>query len=187
MGIISAIEDQILAEAKAALGNTVRQVKTLPGGWTLATLKRALQFAPGVYVAFNGMAPGSTDGYFDGRFSVYTVSKGASEKDRRRGNPRVIGAYDMVEILLPVLSVLTVPDIGSAKVSGVDNLFRDAMFELGGTVYGINLTMPNMGFDYRADESALADFVLFHAESYNEGGIEAEEDPLIIGEQQLNQ
>jgi phage gp37-like protein len=187
MGLISAIEDKILAEAKDVMGNTVRLVETLPGGWTMETLKRALQFAPGVYVAFNGAVPGLDDGYLDGRFSVYTVSKGASEKDRRRGNPRVIGAYDMVEMLLPRLSVLSVADIGSAKVSGVDNLFRDAMFELGGTVYGINLTMPNMPFDYRADESALADFVLFHAEAYNEGGIEADEDPLIVGEQQLNQ
>lgn len=186
MGIIATIEDAIKAEVTTALGATVKKIETVPGGWTFDTLKRALQFAPGVYVAFHGAPKGQTDGYFDGRFSVYMVSKGASEEDRRHGNLRVIGAYDMLERLLPRLSVLDVPDIGSAMVAGVDNLFRDAMFDLGGTVYGINLTMPNMPFDYQADESVLADFILFHGEAYNEGGIAANEDPLIISEQQLN-
>ena len=187
MGIISTIEDAILAAAETALGATVKKKETIPGGWTMDTLKRALQFAPGVYVAFQGTGTGASDGYLNGRFSVYVVSKGASETDRRRGNQRVIGAYEMLELLLPVLAGRTVPEIGTMAVTGVDNLFRDAMFELGGTVYSINLTLPNMPFDYRADESLLADFVLFHAEAYNEGGIEAGEDPLIIGEQELNQ
>jgi phage gp37-like protein len=185
MGIIATIEDAILAVGTAALGNTVRKIETVPGGWTMATLTRALQFAPGVYVAFHGAVPGASEGYYNGRFTVYMVSKGASEEDRRRGNNRIIGAYEMLERMLPPLSVLTVQDIGSPMVTGIENLFRDAMFELGGTVYSINLTMPNMPFDYRLDESGLANFVLFHAEAYNEDGIAAEEDPLIIGEQQL--
>ena len=46
------------------------------------------------------------------------------------------------------------------------------------TTYGINIAVPNMPFDYRMDESGLANFVLFHGEAYNEDGIEAEEDPL---------
>jgi hypothetical protein len=167
------------------LGNTVREKKTVPGGWTMATLTRALQFAPGVYVAFQGAVPGTGEGYYNGRFTVYTVSKGANEQDRRRGNQRAIGAYDMLELLLPPLSVLYVEDIGTLSVTGIDNLFRDAMFELGGTVYGINITVPNMPFDYQLDESALANFVLFHGEAYNEDGIASEEDPLIISEQEL--
>lgn len=186
MGIITSIEDAIQAKATATLGNVVKKIDTLPGGWTMETLKRALQVSPGVYVAFHGLKPSGVDGYFDGRFSVYTVSKGASEAVRRRGNARVIGAYDMVELLVPVLNVLEVADVGSAEVSGADNLFRDAMFDLGGTVYGINLTMPNMPFDYEPDISGLADFVLFHSDAYNPGGIAANEDPLITGEQELN-
>jgi hypothetical protein len=185
MGIITDIEDAVLEMVDITLGDTVREKKTIPGGWTMATLTRALQFAPGVYVAFQGCTPGVSDGYLNGRFTVYTVSKGASEHDRRRGNPRAIGAYEMLELLLPPLSVLAIDNLSSPIVSGVDNLFRDAMFDLGGTVYGINLTVPNMPFDFTADESALANFVLFHGEAYNEGGIAAEEDPLIIGEQQL--
>lgn len=186
MGMISGVEDAIIAAANAALGATVRKIETVPGGWTMDSLTRALQFSPGVYVACHGFAPGSADDCLDGRFTVYVVNKGASEEDRRRGNARVIGAYEMIELLLPRLSSMTVPEIGSLAVKGVDNLFRDAMFDLGGTVYGINLTLPNVSLDYQADESQLADFVLFHAEAYDEDGIAAGDDPLIIGEQQLN-
>ncbi len=163
MGLIATVEDALLAEIGAALGNTVRKTGSLPGGWTLDALQRALQFAPGAYVAFQGANPGSGAGYLNGRFTVYVVSKGASEADRRRGNARVMGAYDMLERLLPRLAVLRVPDIGSLKVAGVDNLFRDAMFELGGTVYGINLGLPNMPFDYQADTTSLDDFITFDA------------------------
>ena len=163
MPILAAIEDALLAEVDAALGNTIRRRDSLPGGWTLDTLRRALQFAPGAYVAFQGAKPGARQGYHDGRFTVYVVSKGASESGRRRGNARVIGAYDMLERLLPRLSVLTVPDIGSIRIAGIENLFRDAMFDLGGTVYGINLELPNMPFDYAADLASLDDFVTFDA------------------------
>lgn len=185
--MIAEIEDTIIAVVKSALGSTVREVKTIPGGWTLDALKRALQFSPGVYVAFIGAGKGTSDGYFNGRFMVYMVTKGASEAERRLGNARTIGAYEMLERLVPPLSILTVPDVGSAMVDGVDNLFRDVMFELGGTVYAIKLTVPNMPFDYQAEESGLDNFVLFHGEAYDEGGIDGEEDPLIVSEQQLHQ
>lgn len=186
MGVISDVEDHLLAVAEAVFGNTVRTKESIPGGWTMDTLTRALQFAPGVYAAFHGFVSGASADCLDGRFTVYVVNKGASEANRRKGNARVIGAYEMIELLLPRLSSMTVPEVGSLAVKGVDNLFRDAMFDLGGTVYGINLTLPNVSLDYQADESRLVDFVLFHAEAYNEDGIAAGEDPLIIGEQQLN-
>ncbi|MHB1183394.1 MAG: phage protein Gp37 [Desulfobulbia bacterium] len=189
MGIISDVEAAILAVVNTALGATIKRKGTVPGGWTMKTLEQALQFAPGIYVAFQGAVPGADDGYYDGRFTVYLVNKGAIEPVRRHGNPRVIGAYDMLERLLPPLAVLTVPDIGTLKGGAIDNLFRDAMFDLGGTVYGINLILPNMPFDFEADltNPSLADFILWHGEAYNEGGIAAGENPLIISEQKLHQ
>lgn len=163
MGVIATVEDALLAEVEAALGNTIRQRDSLPGGWTGDTLQRALQFAPGVFVGFNGMTPGQGEGYQNGRFSVYAVTKGVSDADRRRGTARVIGAYDILEALLPRLDGLAVADVGTARVRGVDNLFRDAMFDLGGAVYAVQLELPNMPFDYRADEAGLDDFATFDA------------------------
>lgn len=189
MGIIADVETAILATATTALGNTVRKIESIPGGWTMAALTRALQFSPGVYVAFLGFAKSKSEDCLDGRFACYMVTKGASEQDRRHGNQRVIGAYDMIEIMLPRLASMRLPDGGSLTVGGVDNLFRDVMFDLGGTVYGINLTLPAVSLDYQADLTGpgLADFILFHGEAFNEGGIAAAEDPLIIAEQKLNQ
>jgi phage gp37-like protein len=161
MGMISSVEDAIIAAAGTALGATVRTIETVPGGWTMDSLSRALQFAPGVYVAFIGGQRGSAGrGHMDGQFMVYVVTKGAREPDRRRGNPREIGAYDILELLYPRLDGLAVTDIGNLDArGGIDNLFRDAMFDLGGTVYGLGLTVPNMPFDYLVNDSGLDDFL----------------------------
>lgn len=164
MAVIAATEDALIEAVKTAFAATVRQVESIPGGWTMDTLQRALQFAPGIYVAFHGMAAGQTEGYHDGRFTVYAVTKGADEAARRRGTPRVIGAYDIVEVMVQVLDGLQVHDVATAAVTGVENLFRDAMFELGGTVYGVNVTLPNMPLPFEADPDTLADFVTFRAE-----------------------
>jgi phage gp37-like protein len=161
MGMISSVEDAIIAAASSTLGNAVRKIETVPGGWTMDSLTRALQFSPGVYVAFLGGQRGSAGrGHMDGQFMAYVVTKGANETDRRRGNPREIGAYEILELLYPRLDGLAVTDVGNLEArGGIDNLFRDAMFDLGGTVYGIGLTVPNMPFDYLVDDSGLDDFL----------------------------
>lgn len=179
---IAQTEDALIAAAREALGKTVRQVEAVPGGWTMETLQRALQFAPGVYTTFQGAVAGSSQNYLNTRFTVYCVTKGADEQARRRGNQRVIGAYDMVALLAPTLGDMTVPGVGTLVLRGIDNLFRDAMFELGGTVYGIQLELPNMPFDFQADLASFADFKLWHADHYNPGGIAAGEDPLATDE-----
>lgn len=182
MNPISDIEDALLARIKALLGKNVRKVESIAGGWTLDSLTRALQSAPGVYVAFMGSKRGVSEGYQDCRFSVYCVTKGADDIARRRGTAKVIGAYDLASFLLTDLDGFSVPNIGTAKCGGIDNLFRDAMFDLGGTVYGLQLTIPNVDFTYQADLASLGDFVLWHADHYNPGGIASKEDPLATDE-----
>lgn len=179
---IAQIEDALIAAAGQVLGNTVRQIESVPGGWTMETLQRALQFAPGIFTTFQGAVPGTAPNYLNGRFTVYCVTKGADEQTRRRGNQRVIGAYDLVAALAPTLGGLLVTGVGTLVLRGVDNLFRDAMFELGGTVYGIQLEVPNMPFDFTANLADFADFKLWHADHYNPGGIAAGEDPLATDE-----
>lgn len=166
MDVIATVEDAIVAKAKTALGlpsaAVVRQVETLPGGWTLDMLRRALQMAPGVHIAFLGGQAQSDGGYIHARFAVYAVSKGAREEDRRRGNVREIGAYEILEILGTQLDRLDVPDIGTLFVRGVENVFSEAMFELGGTVYALTLELPNLPWPAK-DIGALAPFVTYEA------------------------
>lgn len=165
MGVIAAVEAAILAKVETTLGNTVKVKGSLAGSWTLDMLKRALQNAPGVYVSFLGArANPNVDGYMDGNFVVYAVTQGPVEALRRQGTPREIGAYEIVERLVPVLGGLGVADVGTIRVQDVTNLFKEATFELGGTVYGIALVLPNMPMTYQADLAGLAPFLLFHAE-----------------------
>ena len=160
MGVIQDTENALLTACESALGNTVRVKETVPGGWTLDLLRRALQRAPGVFVTWHGGQRADNFSYINGRFSVYVVTKGATDKARREGSQAVIGAYEMVERLVPVLDGLDVADVGSLTLQGVDNLFRDALFDLGGTVYGLQLQMTNMPFEI-PDPDNLGDFVTF--------------------------
>lgn len=165
MGIIATVEAAILAQVQTTLGAAVKVKESLAGSWTLDLLKKAIQMAPGVYVAFlSGRGNPDADGYMDGSFVVFVVAGGPLEAQRRQGTPRVIGAYEIVERLVPVLAGLNVPDVGTLRVQDVNNLFKEATFELGGTVYGITLSLPNMPMTYQADLARLADFITFAAD-----------------------
>lgn len=158
---IAAIESALLAAIEARLGSTITKSESIGGAWSFDALSRALQFAPGVYVAFLGGKVGSVPGYLDTTFAVYCVSKGPIDGQRRAGNARVIGAYDMLERLLPVLDGLRIEDLGSVSLESVDNLFTEAMFELGGTVYGIRLSVPSMPLPDPVDLDDLDNFERF--------------------------
>lgn len=164
MSVITTVEDAIVAKAKTALGfpaaPVVREVTTLPGGWTLEMLRRALQMAPGVHLAFLGGQAQSDGGYIHARFAAYAVSKGAREDERRRGNAREIGAYEIVEILGAHLDRLAITGVGTIFARSVENVFSEAMFDLGGTVYALTLEVQNMPWPEKST-AALAPFVTF--------------------------
>ncbi len=179
---LTTIEDAILDEIQRVFGKTLREAKSIGGGWTLDSLKRALQFAPGVYVAFQGGNNAKIASHLDARWTVYVVNKGTDDLNRRRGNARVIGAYDILSRLAPALNNLVIPDVGSMTLSGINNLFRDAMFDLGGTVYAIQLTVANLDMSYSLDPSTLTDFVFWHADHYEPDGITNNEQPIATDE-----
>jgi phage gp37-like protein len=167
MGAITTVEAALLDECRAALGNTVRTFDSLGGAWNLDALKRALQAAPGVYVAWLGgrSAANKPDGVIAPRFGVYVVAKGAVEPARRKGTPQVIGAYDIVERIAPRLAGLVVKGYCTVKLDAIDNLFQEATFALGGTVYGLQLSAPGLDLMPVAGSEAaggsLDDFITF--------------------------
>lgn len=181
MNIISQIEDDMKAQISAALGDTVRVVDTLPGPWSYDLLVRILQKAPCVYVAFIGGVQDLKAGNvatLKGKFDVYIISKEADEETRRRGNKRVIGCYDMLAAIIPELHGHDAADVGSLNFTGIDNLFGDGVFALGGTVYAANFEIPNMPFERVAP--VLDSFVTFATESTL-----AADAPKTLGEKQL--
>lgn len=161
MNAITTVENALADKVRAVFGlpgtSAIRQVETLPGGWTQDMLRRAMQFAPGVYIAFLGGQSENSGGYITARFAAYVVTKAAREEDRRRGNAREIGAYDIIDLLAKHLDMLDIADIGTALVRSVENVFNETLFELGGTVYALMLEIPNVPWT----EKSTADLMPF--------------------------
>ena len=142
---IAHIEDTILSVVNDRLKNYLRATASLPGAWSVDLLKLLLQQAPGVFVAFvGGEFDGNTVTLLNARFDVYVVTKEPTELSRRRGSPVVLGAYEIIQALLPYLNNLTIPGYGSLRGKSVTNLFANILTELGGTVYGMSFELPRM-------------------------------------------
>ena len=138
MSVIETVENEIISQVKAVLmkpgEEKVKLIDTLPGAWSFDLLKRLLQKAPSVYVAFLGgpvSTPSGDLANIKAKFDVYVVSKEADEETRRRGNKRVIGCYDMLATLVPQLHGYTVPDVGSLMLTNINNLFGQDVYEIG--------------------------------------------------------
>ena len=163
MSVIEQAEQAIIERILDVLPRVLRDSGTLPGGWTLDMLKRALQFAPGVYVAFtNGNVEPDRVARINAKFEVYVVTREPVELNRRAGNNVAIGAYEIIDRVVAGLFNYPVKNVGTLQFNGVNNLFRDVMFSMGGTVYGLSYTLP-LSFDTDV-QPVPDDFLKFHVD-----------------------
>lgn len=167
MGLL-ATEDGLIAHVKATLGNKVRAVDSLPGDWDEDTLKAWLRVAPAVYITFNGGKrpgnPGASAAAIDARWIFYVVTAHASgEAARRRGDGKQVGAYELIDVLVPALNGHLVPDEGTLALDSVENLYSGKVDKQGVTVYAITLQMLKH-WPTEVDEAALASFETFDAQ-----------------------
>lgn len=159
------VEDAMIERCKRLVGKHVKAVEDLPGNWDEATLKAARRKVPGIYIAWSGgpAVPGRLAG-INSRYAVYVVTGQASgERARRRGNSRELGAYEILERIVPGLHGLTVNSVGTLQLERVDNLFSDRVDEQGLVIYGAVFTLAKMMFPAALDAGDLADFATFHA------------------------
>jgi len=162
-GVTASVEDQMIAQAKERLQGKIRVADSLPGSWSLDTLKRILQQAPAVYVHFAGAQAGNDDHdtHINARFVVYFISGQASgSAERRRGSAQQIGAYDMMETLVPALHGCTLAGYGSLALQQIGQEINEATFDLGATVYSATFAMANL--HWPLDGPALDAFETFH-------------------------
>ena len=164
---IIAIEDALINKIKAALGTKVQGVESLPGDWDDEMLKRMLRYVPGVYVAFPGGprlgAAGAAEATIDGKWLVYICTGHASgEAARRRGDSLQAGAYELIEVLAPLLDGFTVPNVGAFSVADVSNLYTGSIDKQGIAIYAMTLSIP-MTFSQPVDDT-LAPFETFAAQ-----------------------
>lgn len=165
--MIAAIEDDIIAVVKAAIGNKLRTVDSLPGDWDADMLRRLLLSAPAVYVAFLGgpkIKEADAVVGIDGRWSLFAITGHASgNAARRRGDGREIGAYEIIERLVPRLHNRTVPDVGTMTLRDVENLYSGTIDNRGVALYSAVFTLP-VYFPEVLDETTLDIFATFHAD-----------------------
>ncbi|WP_312929106.1 phage protein Gp37 [Stutzerimonas nitrititolerans] len=163
--MLAEVEDAIIERCERLVGNHVKTIEDLPGNWDEATLKAAKRKVPGIYIAWSGGA--ATKGgraAIDSRYAVYIVTGQASgERARRRGNNREVGAYEILERVVPGLHGLAVAGVGTLQLERVDNLYSDRADQQGIVIYGAAFALAKMMFPAALDASELADFAIFHA------------------------
>lgn len=163
MGWIAAVEDALLERLRAVLAPGVRVFDSLPGAWTVDTLRRLMQQAPGVYVSWLGNRPVlASKTHVQARFDVYLVAANArGEQARRRGDRTAIGAYSMVEVATATLKDVSLAGYGRVSLTETRNLFQEALLDIGGTVYALGLSV-DIDVSQPLDESSLAPFRIAH-------------------------
>lgn len=167
MPTILTAENLIIARIRALLGAKVRAVDSLPGDWDDDTLKRLLRLLPGVFVAWAGGQAQAQGGYsaaLAGRWAVYVATGHASgEHARRAGDAQQVGAYELIEVLLPGLHGYDVGEVGTLTLIGVENLYTGTIDRQGIAVYALTFAL-GMNFDAEPDPALLAPFQTFAAQ-----------------------
>lgn len=162
--MIAEIEDAVIERCRQMVGNHVRTIEDLPGKWDENTLRAARRQVPGIYVAWSGgSAESATRPLIRARLAVYVVTGHASgERARRRGNDRDMGAYELLEQLVPALHNFTIQGIGSLLLQSVDNLYSDSADRDGVMIHGASFEIKTM-FPAPREIGELADFATFSA------------------------
>jgi phage gp37-like protein len=155
----------LVALAQGHFGATLGKVEGCAGNWSAEDLKRAVNAAPCVQVAFNGGANQADSDLvrLAARFDFYVVTAGPLEYARRAGGPVKIGGFEILRRLVPLLHGHTLFGIGTVRVLRVDNLFTETGFDIGGQVYAVRTEIP-LGLEAAPGPAGLNDFLRFHAD-----------------------
>ncbi|SDK31994.1 phage protein Gp37 [Billgrantia gudaonensis] len=163
--MLAEIEDAIVERCQVVVGEHVKTIADLPGRWNDKTLRAALRQVPGIYVAWGGARGDGnlTQPAANSRYVVYVVTGHASgERERRRGNARQVGAYELLERVVPAVHGLSVKGVGSLALESLDNLYSDLFDKEGVVVYGAAYRL-NLVFPPAFDVNDLAPFEKYRA------------------------
>ncbi|WP_018169092.1 phage protein Gp37 [Thioalkalivibrio sp. ALMg9] len=164
--MLARVEDAMMERTQTVVGEHVQVIEDLPGRWDERTLRAALRRVPGIYIAWSGARQAARESQQPeavARYVAYVVTGHASgERERRRGNQRQVGAYELIQRLVPGLHGLTVQGIGTLAFRSIENLYSDRFDKEGVVVYGIEYHM-GMTFPPAFDAADLAPFETYHA------------------------
>ena len=157
---IAAIEDFLVATAKTVFQKHLKDIDHLPGEWGHDALRRMAMNAPCLYFAYLGGKPDEKrDGHERSVFQAYVFTAGGNEESqRRRGDVRALGAYQIVDLVQANFDRLEVPDADALKLTRTENLFDDFLHSSGLTGYRISFELLR-ALPQRPDQVALGDFL----------------------------
>tara|TARA_R110000850_G_scaffold40239_2_gene103726 strand:+ start:492 stop:1052 length:561 start_codon:yes stop_codon:yes gene_type:complete len=161
--MIAEAEDAIVTAIKGVLGQTVKTVEILPGPWDQDALTLAFRRTPGVWVYFDGGQPGkgARGNRLAGRFLVYAVTSHASgTRERQIGNSHQVGAYEIIERVVPTLAGQSAAQLGTLMFQGLRVLTPASAQRKGVAVYEMAYELE-MGFPAPRDIGDLADFAIY--------------------------
>ena len=163
---IAEIEDLLVKRIKDHFDGRLKAVESLPSDFDSGEFERILRSVPGVYISF-GFGPAIrnySQAAVQGRWAVICISGNAGgEKQRRHGSQVEIGAYEIMERVIPLLHDFTVEGVGTFTFTDSDNLYTGELDKKGVSMYAAVFTLP-MGFDQTVlDANSLNDFVTFDA------------------------
>jgi phage gp37-like protein len=149
---IAAVEEHLIGVIKARFQlsggkSALRGVDSLPSDWDNDVLKRLLRQVPGVFVVWGGgQRIDGSDTDINSTWVIVAVTAHASgEKARRHGDKLEIGAYQIIEVVVPLLRDHVVPP-GQERLQfeEVQNLFSNDLDLQGVAAYGarFSLRMP---------------------------------------------
>jgi len=161
--MIAEAEDAIVSACQGVLGQTVKTVEILPGPWDQDALTLAFRRTPGVWVYFDGGQPGkgARGNRLDARFLVYAVTSHASgTRERQIGNSHQIGAYEIVERVVPTLAGQPAAKLGTLMFQGLRVLTPASAQRKGVAVYEMTFGLE-MAFPAPRDIAELANFAIY--------------------------
>lgn len=163
---IASVELHLVEAIKARFGGRLKGVESLPSDWDNKVVDRMLVLAPGAFVVFAGGPAIAGTREITGRWVVVAVTAHAGpEKAKRHGDAREIGAYEIIETVVPLLHDRKIPGAGTLRFVDMANLFNSVDESRGLAIYGAGFDLP-MEMEAATPDGAdpLDAFITFHAE-----------------------
>ena len=160
--MLTAIENNLISTIKTEFNNTLRAVESVPGPLNESLIKALLTSAPAIYIAFLGGRNANKHAW-ETTWACYVVTAQGDQKKRRQGEARVIGAYNIIDQLIPLLDGHSIDDAGTFDFQRAQNLFTVSLDKKGISVYAATFTLV-LDKSYQANTDAINDFITFNAD-----------------------
>ncbi len=164
---IADIELALIDRIKTHFDRRLKVVESIPMDLSPDEFNRMAINAPGVFIsfAFGPRLEVGNQAAINGRWVFTAVTSHANgELFRRHGSGMDIGAYEIMERLIPLLHFFDVQDVGTLEFIDSRNLFREEYDVQGVSAYSAVFNLP-MVFDASLLElSGLDNFRIFDSQ-----------------------